>query len=70
MPDITLCCNCDCPLRAECVRYRAKPDEYWQSYARYKPEHDGCGYFWHIQESHYVLLPVEKVDEIHKKGDK
>lgn len=38
MPDITLCTNTVCPLRPKCYRATAKPDEYWQSYAKYEPK--------------------------------
>lgn len=41
MPDITMCANDDCPLKARCYRYQAKPNPGWQSFAIFKPETDG-----------------------------
>lgn len=38
MPDICMCQASECPLSAQCYRYRAKPSEYRQAYADfYKP---------------------------------
>lgn len=38
MPDISMCCNRDCPLRAPCYRYRAVPNPDWQAYTRFEPK--------------------------------
>ena len=32
MPDIAMCPGNDCIKKESCYRYKAKPDEYWQSY--------------------------------------
>ena len=40
MPDISMCANKTCHLRAMCYRARATPSER-QSYAEFKPEADG-----------------------------
>ena len=36
MPDITMCLNDGCPLRNDCYRFMAEPNEYRQSYARFE----------------------------------
>lgn len=36
MPDITICTNTTCPLRASCYRSTAKPNELWQSVAKFE----------------------------------
>lgn len=66
MPDITMCCNNDCPFRDKCYRYRAIPAEFWQSYGEFKPFlHDSglwdCLHFWEIGGR--VVLNVEDVDK-------
>ena len=33
MPDITMCRTRDCPKKECCYRYKAKPDEVWQSWS-------------------------------------
>jgi hypothetical protein len=43
MPDIAMCENNNCPRRAECYRFSAKPSEYRQAYIA--PEPDGCAFF-------------------------
>lgn len=32
MPDITMCTGGDCPLKLNCYRFMAVPNEFWQSY--------------------------------------
>lgn len=50
MADITMCNNTECPLRMDCYRYRAKPNEYRQSYfVDVKPDENGnCKERWPI----------------------
>lgn len=72
MPDITMCCNHECPLREKCYRYRARPDKYWQSYAFYKPENKPfgpvgdtsleCEYFWKLDVVKDDFLPLDWID--------
>ena len=46
MPDITMCEWTDCPMKEECYRYKAKPDEP-QLYFTEPPIEDWeCEYFW------------------------
>ena len=47
MSDITMCVNKMCPLKSNCYRYMAMPDEYWQSYTNFK-YNNGCLYFLSI----------------------
>lgn len=47
MPDISLCSNFTCPLRNNCYRATAVPNEYMQSYATFNLNADGtCNWFW------------------------
>jgi len=58
MPDISMCCNLDCPVKKKCYRWMAKPDK-WQSYA----EFDGgkkCKYFIKYRVSTEVENEKEK----------
>jgi hypothetical protein len=49
MPDITMCQNNTCPQRTECYRWTAKPSEFLQSYATFKPNAKGeCVHKMHI----------------------
>ena len=70
MPDVTMCCNNDCPFRNRCYRYRAIPAEFWQSYAEFKPFlHDSglwdCLHFWEIDGRR--VLNVKDVDNRYKR---
>lgn len=38
MPDFTMCTNKQCDLRHSCERYRATPNAFNQSYARFEPD--------------------------------
>jgi hypothetical protein len=52
MPDICMCEGGECPKRQECYRFKAKPDEYLQSYflePPYNRETGECEYFWQIE---------------------
>lgn len=49
MPDITMCSGEDCPLKATCYRYKAKPSDYCQSYfteSPYDAKENKCNYYW------------------------
>jgi len=32
MPDISMCTNLSCPSKETCYRFKAIPNEFWQSY--------------------------------------
>ena len=81
MPDITMCCNCNCPKRKKCYRYRAVPDQYWQSYANYQPHIQAklsypaiyetvCDYFWEINEAVDKTLPFDVVENRYERDEK
>lgn len=81
MPDITMCCNCNCPKRKKCYRYRAVPDELWQSYANYQPQivaklsdpaiyETKCEYFWEINEAVDKTLPFDVVENRYERDEK
>ena len=36
-----MCDNDKCELRNECYRFRAVPDNHWQSWSHYAPDHNG-----------------------------
>ena len=54
-----MCNGVNCPVKEDCYRYTAEPDEFWQSYgsfsfdrSQYKNSKDpeerfkGCKYYW------------------------
>lgn len=50
MPDITMCTGVGCPLKETCYRYKAKPDEWWQSFFMTPPFEKGkCEHYWEIR---------------------
>lgn len=79
MPDLTMCCNCDCPYRDKCYRYRAVPDEFWQSYCLFepyerimKPTMDKvleCDHFWEIVPGQRIRNTAD-VDKLIAKTNK
>lgn len=57
MPDITMCnginsdTKIECPLRENCYRFTAKPNEFRQSYFITAPfEEDKCDHYWENQK--------------------
>lgn len=49
MPDISMCQNNECAQNAKCYRFLAKPHEYRQAYADFKPDENGiCDKFYEI----------------------
>ena len=47
MPDITMCTGVGCPLKETCYRYKAKPNELWQSFFMKPPFEKGkCEHYW------------------------
>jgi len=55
MPDISMCSGIGCKLRFGCYRFKAIPNEPYQSYFPELPvENKGdistCGYFWPTDE--------------------
>jgi hypothetical protein len=59
MPDISLCTQKECPKSSECYRFRAIPNEYWQSYFAPKFGENGCEYFIAIELGDRVKEPGE-----------
>lgn len=75
MPDITMCCNYNCPMKKKCYRYRAVPEEMWQSFALFKPSvlDDGrteCDYYWEVDEAKDRTLSTEVVDNRYERDGK
>ena len=48
MPDISLCRNTNCPLRNNCYRFTAKPDEFRQAYGSFTYDYEtkSCDHYW------------------------
>ena len=77
MPDISMCCNNNCPMRSICYRFRAIPGQY-QTYAAFQccqsriDEHDStleydCEFFWDCRDiSQDRLRPDEDAEDIMK----
>ena len=80
MPDITMCCNFECPLKSKCYRYRAVPDTDRQSFALFKPQERmfgkyddkiiDCEYFWQVDEMHDKTLATSIVDNRYERDGK
>lgn len=60
MPDISMCCNIDCPMKSICYRFRAKPSQ-MQAYGAFQykwtpmDQHDStldydCDDFWDCRD--------------------
>lgn len=62
MPDITMCCNLDCKIKATCFRYTAPPSM-WQSYSKFDgPSKDApCPDF--LQDLRQSLKKIEHTSE-------
>jgi hypothetical protein len=48
MPDIALCRSTYCPRRQTCVRWRAYPNEHWQTYCC--PDPNKCDLYVEVTE--------------------
>ena len=71
MPDITMCCNYDCPLKDKCYRYRAVPDSYWQSFAMFNTTGEkDCDHFWQLDILTDKVLPTAVVDNRYERDGK
>lgn len=57
MPDISMCLGNGCPLKQTCYRYRAKPNEFRQTYFTTPPyKEKECDYHWQYQEPNEQVL--------------
>ena len=78
MPDITMCCNCNCPLREKCYRFRAVPDVCWQSFAMFMPKTSAkrmamvvkCDHFWEVDFMSDKVLPMDVIENRYKRDAK
>lgn len=59
-----MCFGQGCPLKENCYRFKAKPDEYYQSYFAEPPlnptesdEQPSCDYFMEIKYKNYKTKP-------------
>ncbi len=72
MADITMCKNEKCPLKYNCQRYKAAPNEYRQSYSEFKPKLNSvnkivCSYFWEDGNEYptrYVKFTPAQLEDI------
>lgn len=65
MVDITLCANKKCPIRENCYRFKATPNEYRQSYADYDFAKDGkCEYFVKINNFAENKIQASKMEDL------
>ena len=61
MPDISMCLNDACPSATRCYRHEAKPNEWRQSYAEFKPDETGkCEDFAPMDGMQSVLPDAQK----------
>lgn len=61
MPDISLCVNKKCPLKASCYRFRAVPSSI-QSYTCFEPTEGKCEHFLKIGSKKVEPMPPEQLD--------
>ena len=78
MPDITMCCNCLCPIRKKCYRYRAVPDQYRQSWCNFQPKtvmknnkyETRCLRFREVNEATDKTIPFDVVENRYDRDEK
>lgn len=46
--DISMCSNGFCPLKEECYRFNAKPNDFRQTYGQFEFKDGNCDHFWEI----------------------
>lgn len=65
MPDYTMCTGDDCPLKRDCFRFIAKPDEYQSMFSivPYNKEKKECNYYTKVHK----LIHTDKGIKIPKK---
>lgn len=68
MPDITMCANHFCGKRHECYRYMAKPG-YWQSYADFEGDEDGCAHFYPIFTAPTITRDIQNENDRSRSGN-
>jgi len=62
MPDISMCKNIHCTLKEQCYRYRAIPNNPYQSWSGFEQDKNGnCDYFMEI-------YPTDMIMEINKEN--
>lgn len=72
MPDISMCKGVGCPLKENCYRFKAKPDDMYQSYFVDPPfnitdcdEQPSCDYFWSLRKDYSkVTTPDEFLETL------
>lgn len=63
MPDITMCNGNGCPKKDSCYRFKAKPNELWQSYFMTAPYKDNdCNNYWPMEDNN-KLKPCQAHDK-------
>lgn len=68
MADITMCNGKNCDLRQTCYRYKAKPNEYRQSYFVETPIKNGeCDKYWEYCDKCHQFNGVHKMSCSTKK---
>lgn len=67
MADITKCSGDGCPVRSNCKRFTAKPNEYWQPYFIEVPFEDNkCEMFWG-ENAEYIFGLLKEITSGKKK---
>lgn len=71
MPDISMCANAECPVKAECYRYRAWPNGPYQTYYLGLPTtENGCSEFWDTSfMAPEQLRPMEQIPHRSQQED-
>lgn len=62
--DIAKCSHMTCSLKERCLRYRAKPSEFRQTYAAFKDDNGKCSHFITIEGwNEFTLIPVGAIQK-------
>ena len=51
MSDMTLCSSEGCPKEGTCLRKQTAPSPFWQSYAEFEFDEDGCDEYLEVSSN-------------------
>ncbi len=60
LADKSMCDNKDCPIKLQCLRYTAKPNE-WQSYTTFQYKKGKCDFYIQNLQSSIMEDLAEKI---------
>jgi hypothetical protein len=60
--DFAMCQNLTCPARSRCLRYRARPDSFAQSWALFTPGEEACDSFVDLEGTKFLTVETISAD--------